>query len=242
MSNAFLSDQEKNNHIIHFIEKKLKKYEDIKYAYVVLKKQKMDDMVVFSNVSDYFSDVYLKNSYQHIDPVIAICLNRVSPLFWDKNLLINSKWHIPKPVDTIQPYHSLVDGQTFILHCPGSIMSLLSLYANEIQTPGIVNAIKQDKDEIQGILIQCYELFTLLYEKQEDKNCQDVDLTCREKEILYWISQGKTYSETSIILNIAVSTVKFHVANVVKKLGVNNAKHAIKLCEEMKLVPDMSGK
>lgn len=29
----------------------------------------MDDIIVFSNVADYFSDVYLKNAYQHIDPL-----------------------------------------------------------------------------------------------------------------------------------------------------------------------------
>ncbi|CAM3546522.1 hypothetical protein ROSI111154_08480 [Rouxiella silvae] len=30
-------------------------------------------------------------------------------------------------------------------------------------------------------------------------------------------SMGKTYSETANLLNIAASTVKFHMANIVKK-------------------------
>ena len=58
----------------------------------------------------------------------------------------------------------------------------------------------------------------------------------RENEILYWASVGKTYSEVSIILGIKRSTVKFHIGNVVRKLGVLNAKHAIRLGIELKLI------
>ncbi|WP_323379595.1 helix-turn-helix transcriptional regulator [Winslowiella arboricola] len=57
----------------------------------------------------------------------------------------------------------------------------------------------------------------------------------REAEIFYWCSIGKTYPEIAIIFNISVSTVKFHMGNIVKKMGVNNAKHAISLGIELKL-------
>ncbi|HDL8001096.1 TPA: helix-turn-helix transcriptional regulator, partial [Yersinia enterocolitica] len=51
-----------------------------------------------------------------------------------------------------------------------------------------------------------------------------------------WASVGKTYAEISIILGIKRSTVKFHIGNVVRKLGVLNAKHAIRLGIELKLI------
>ncbi|WP_222409740.1 LuxR C-terminal-related transcriptional regulator, partial [Yersinia aldovae] len=40
----------------------------------------------------------------------------------------------------------------------------------------------------------------------------------------------------SIILGIKRSTVKFHIGNVVRKLGVLNAKHAIRLGIELQLI------
>lgn len=242
MNNSFFSDEEKNINISNYLDKKIAMYGNIKYAFAILKKRKLDDMVVISNIANFFSDIYLKKNYQNIDPVVAVAMNRVSPLFWEEDLLINSKWHIHKSVDAIQPYHNIVSGQTFILHCPDNIMALLSLYANKYLTPEIFDNIKKDQYEILGILIHCYEMLIHLYDKKNGIKKVNVDLTFREKQVFHWISLGKTYPEVAIIMNLSVSTVKFHVGNVVRKLGVNNAKHAIKLCEELNLIPDIGSK
>ncbi|MBZ7724458.1 helix-turn-helix transcriptional regulator, partial [Klebsiella oxytoca] len=58
----------------------------------------------------------------------------------------------------------------------------------------------------------------------------------RERQILKWVSSGKTYSEVSIILCITERTVKFHMSNAMKKLGVKNARHAVKLSMELRLL------
>ncbi len=54
--------------------------------------------------------------------------------------------------------------------------------------------------------------------------------------VLYWASLGKTYSEVAVILGIKPRTVKYHMHNIVDKLGVSNARHAIKLATEMKII------
>ena len=54
--------------------------------------------------------------------------------------------------------------------------------------------------------------------------------------MLYWASMGKTYAETADIAGISVSTVKFHIRNVVVKLGVSNARQAIRLGVELDLI------
>ena len=59
----------------------------------------------------------------------------------------------------------------------------------------------------------------------DNKNCYQ--LTERETDVLSWASQGKTYCEVAIILGISERTVKFHIENIIKKLDVSNAKHAI---------------
>ncbi|MEW7002261.1 helix-turn-helix transcriptional regulator [Serratia marcescens] len=47
---------------------------------------------------------------------------------------------------------------------------------------------------------------------------------------------GKTYQETAMILGIKTGTIKFHMSNVVKKLGVTNARHAVRLGMELRLI------
>ncbi|WP_277869772.1 helix-turn-helix transcriptional regulator [Izhakiella australiensis] len=89
------------------------------------------------------------------------------------------------------------------------------------------------------MVIHCYEIFSYFYEKKEDPIKPNINLTHREKEVLYWIGLGKTYPEVAIILSISVRTVKFHIANIVRKLDVSNAKHAIKLSEELDLISNM---
>lgn len=47
---------------------------------------------------------------------------------------------------------------------------------------------------------------------------------------------GKTYGEIAAIAGISMSTVKFHMGNIVSKLGVSNARQAIRLGVELELI------
>lgn len=58
----------------------------------------------------------------------------------------------------------------------------------------------------------------------------------RENQVIYWVSMGKTYPEISMILGIKIVTVKFHIGNILKKLGVYNVKQAIRICVERNLI------
>lgn len=44
----------------------------------------------------------------------------------------------------------------------------------------------------------------------------------REREVLDWLSQGKSSWDISVILNISERTVNFHVYNIMRKLGTSN--------------------
>jgi DNA-binding CsgD family transcriptional regulator len=51
-------------------------------------------------------------------------------------------------------------------------------------------------------------------------------LTPREKEVLRWVAEGKTSSETGEILSVSVHTISFHLKNVMAKLNVTNKTQA----------------
>jgi DNA-binding CsgD family transcriptional regulator len=54
-------------------------------------------------------------------------------------------------------------------------------------------------------------------------------LTEREAEVLHWVVEGKSNSETAIILDISVRTVDKHLQNVFSKLGVENRSAALRV-------------
>jgi LuxR family quorum-sensing system transcriptional regulator SinR len=61
-------------------------------------------------------------------------------------------------------------------------------------------------------------------------DCPDhdtADLTRREREILFWIANGKSYWETAQILGIAEGTVRIHLSSIRKKLDASNTTNAV---------------
>lgn len=55
-----------------------------------------------------------------------------------------------------------------------------------------------------------------------NQDCVIKAVTKREIEVLQWLHMGKTNWEISTILNISPTTVKNHVQNIIRKLGVEN--------------------
>jgi DNA-binding CsgD family transcriptional regulator len=47
-------------------------------------------------------------------------------------------------------------------------------------------------------------------------------LTAQEREILFWVRQGKSNAQIALILEVKLSTVKKHLQNASTKLGVDN--------------------
>ncbi|MDR3354602.1 MAG: response regulator transcription factor [Synergistaceae bacterium] len=78
----------------------------------------------------------------------------------------------------------------------------------------------------------------LLSSFQKRKAEQDVMflLTQREKEVLFWLSQGFNNSEISDKMTLSEKTVKNHVSHLLKKLGLNDRTQAAVLAWRMGLV------
>ena len=62
------------------------------------------------------------------------------------------------------------------------------------------------------------------------------DLTEREREVLRHMVDGLSNAEIADLLVVSPSTVKFHIANIFSKLGVDNRVSAVSLALQRKLV------
>ncbi len=61
-------------------------------------------------------------------------------------------------------------------------------------------------------------------------------LTPKEIEILIWVKEGKTNWEIAQIQKISERTVKFHIGNILQKLGASTRAHAVSIALERGLV------
>lgn len=232
--NSFFSDSDKNRYIKEKLEKQLIKYGKISYAYAVMNKKNTDDISIITDLKPDFVEMYLEKKYQNIDPVVINAINRVSSFVWDDSLKINSYWPMGK-VFVVDSYN-IMCGHTFVLHDQHNNLATLSLYFDKFLMADVGENIMKFKNDIQAVLIDTHEMLLEVYKKSAEKLTMKTVLSPREAEILYWSSIGKTYPEVAEILNITVSTVKFHMGKTVKKLGVKNAKHAISLANELNLI------
>ena len=61
-------------------------------------------------------------------------------------------------------------------------------------------------------------------------------LSPREREVLQWVSQGKSSREISALLGISSRTVNEHVTSAVRKLRANNRTHAVAIALRDRLI------
>lgn len=244
MSKAFFDNDTINNVIKNYLDKELAVFGKFRYAYIILNKRNPAEMFAITNYPDKWVEIYKERNYQQIDPVVIFALNRVSPFEWDESLSVNSNVDFPK-IFNISKDYNVVNGYTFVLHDYNNRLAMLSIVMISSEVVEIEKRIKDHKNDLHMLLLDVHEKITSLYREMIRRNYQNPAsgkdcFSPRENEILYWASMGKTYAEIATILGIKLGTVKFHIGSVVKKLGVMNAKHAIRLGVELQLIKPIS--
>lgn len=239
MSNSFFNNTSINASIKKHLEKNLKVFNNIKYAYAIMNKKNPNDFAIISNRIEWFY-FYTKNNFQFIDPVLITASYRFTPFLWGENIMISSGLKMPNIFNMAKNY-DITNGYTFVLHDHNHNLVVLSIFMDKSCDDDIEKIIVEKQNDLQMLLLTTHEKLTTLYQETNDtyqlykKNQKEI-LTKRENEILYWASMGKSYQEIALILGIKLTTVKYHVGNAVRKLGVTNAKHAIRLGVELKLI------
>jgi len=77
--------------------------------------------------------------------------------------------------------------------------------------------------QLAGVLLT-ERLMTFAAPPGED---DEVRLTDRERDALWWVAEGKSDWEISVILSVSETTVRFHVDNARRKLGAVNRAQAV---------------
>ena len=75
-----------------------------------------------------------------------------------------------------------------------------------------------------------------LVQPVESESTPDQDLTSREREVLAFLVEGLSNAEIAAQLHVTVAAVKFHVSNILSKLGATNRTEAAALARQHGLV------
>lgn len=204
-----------------------------RFAYTVINKNPPSMPVIYSNYPPKWIEKYINMTLYKHDPVVLLARKSITPFVWDdKTLLFNSSAY--NKIFVAAREFNILSGYTFPLHDHENNLATLSLYA-EGDCGQLGKCIKEHKNNIQLLLLSVHEQFMHIrpYKLRPEGNGRT--LTTRETEVLRWASAGKTYGEIAIIMGITESTVKFHISNLIVKLGVVNAKHAIKKASDLQL-------
>lgn len=117
---------------------------------------------------------------------------------------------------------------------PQSLMAWVSDAVNVAREGGMVPPHVVENEQGRLILRLLYSEASgeasLLTERFLDasspKPLEELGLTRRQAEVLFWISQGKSNAEIAVLLNISVRTAVFHVSRIFEVLGVANRTEA----------------
>lgn len=229
----FYANEDINSNIKSILNEQILENKGIKYGYFIINKGNLNDIQIINNHPEWF-DLYVKYSHQLIDPIIMKALSRIENFDWNGKNIDSSKPVLQNVMLHAKEY-DINRGHTFIIHDNKNNLALLSLFNHETINAARTHSINVDRQF--SLYVKIHQKLLSLYEPLEkDNNINKIHITRRENEVLYWAAIGKTYKEIAIILYITEYTVKFHMAKIVNKLAAVNAKHAIRLASDAKLI------
>ncbi|MBH1931556.1 helix-turn-helix transcriptional regulator [Serratia rubidaea] len=219
-------------HIRDRLERELRHFHGVKYAYLQLNKQHAEKWFLTSNYPEPWLEIYRKHNYPACDPVVQAGRSQVAPFSWQETSVTAQAPHYEHIFSQSQRY-GILHGCTFILHDHTGHVALLSLSTPADNHHSVRQLLHHHRQRLQMLLIDTHSTAVNALAVPPPPG---IALSPRENEILYWASMGKTYQEIAQILGIKTGTVKFHIGNAVRKFGVLNAKHAIRLGIEQRLI------
>lgn len=178
------------------------------------------DVVVFTMIpGDWFAR-YDAEKYEEIDPMGEWAVNNRLPFEWEEvTKAMDLTRRQKRLMDEIRAA-SLFDGVTVPIHGPFGQVSGVSFMR------GRKRGVSADDLHIGRVLaVQFHQAYTALEEEGDTESGSP--LTARERDVLLRLVEGLNNAEAAERLGISEHSVKFHVQNVCKKLGVNSRVAAV---------------
>lgn len=179
------------------------------------------EKIINVNYPSAWVEHYLSESYANYDPILQIPSDS-APIQW-KERFSHARTSLEKRFVTEATAAGLGNGISFSAISQKHNLACITSISGEDLASNIVlvEMLHALTPHLQQAMIRITSLLP--------SSPSSALLSTREHDIFGWMSHGKTNWEIATILNISERTVKFHVANIIRKLNANNRTHAIVL-------------
>jgi len=179
------------------------------------------DHFVNHSYGEQWAALYTRREFHRVDPVLGHARTRTGAFTWSDAFRHGATSGGATFIEAAQDF-GLVEGVAF---------SCTSQPASSVRTLLSVSGLDAAGSELalgvlSGLGPHLHEAYRRLLTETADPGLART-LSNREKEILNWAKQGKTYWEIGCIVGISQRTVKYHFASIKSKLDVVSRCHAI---------------
>lgn len=175
--------------------------------------------------SEYYRDRKLALS----EPFLNACRLSAEPFYFrDGQFHMNRASHLLSSIDCSHIHESILSSEAIIVpvHQPRSMLGTIIWCAKD--AVGVEDIFRHHAARLQYLAVQL--LSTHNEARGRPRNAPILQrLTRREAQCLRWAAAGKTDSEIGIILDLSISTVRFHLRNAASKLGATGRTQSIQL-------------
>jgi DNA-binding CsgD family transcriptional regulator len=187
------------------------------------------DHCINHSYGERWESLYRRRGYAVVDPVLKHAFTATSPFAWHEAFHAS-----PGPL-----FEEFVEAARDFDLVEGVAIGYAPARSSTARTVASFAITASEWSRARGILAvmgpHLLESYARLQSARDGAKDRDV-LTEREREVLCWARQGKTYWEIGCILGISERTVKFHFARIKEKLDVVTPCHAVAKAMSMGLI------
>lgn len=164
---------------------------------------------------------YRNRQLEQRDPAIHRCLTGTTPVNFSDFHFSNLPSEQQQMMGEARDFR-MEKGVCIPVHGPNNSLSILAVFHD-----GSDQTFADAARSIPFLALAAMHVHEQLLKLGSAPVPPPTTLTPREIECLLWSAEGKTAWEISRIIGVSERTVKFHIMNVMKKLGVHSRTHAV---------------
>lgn len=176
------------------------------------------ETIIISNYDAGWQHRYRDANYLYTDPTVAHGARSGEPIIWSDDVFR----HTPQLWSEARDFGLRVGWAQSCFGAEGMVGMLSLVRSHEVLSPA---ELTQHDSFLRCLANLAHLAFSAGFAR--DHPAWHPKLTAREIEVLQWTADGKNTQDVAQLLHISVNTVKFHIKNIVDKLGVPNKSAAV---------------
>lgn len=176
-----------------------------------------------SNYSPTWRSKYDEEKMGHVDPTVAHCATKSTPLIWSPELFSARR---EKEMYEEACGHGIRAGVTLPIHGPNGELGVLCFVSDTNPDRHFHQDADHNIPELSCLRDYIFET-SLQFIKPAVPPMEIVPLTAREIECLKWSASGKSSWDIAQILHCSEATVNFHFTNIRHKFGTSSRHQAV---------------